>query len=83
MRLTAAAAAAAAVVYEYASTERLRRVRFSWYLGPSPRQSIVVWPRGDPPPADCASGAKQRRQTAVPPSNLSIVLLLLAVMDDT
>ena len=36
-------------------------MRFSWYLGPGPRQPTAVWPRRDVPPADCASGAKQRR----------------------
>ena len=60
-----------------------RRVRFSWSPGPSPRQPTVVWPRRDAPAANCASGAKQRRDTAVPPSNSSIVLLLLAVVDNT
>ena len=57
-------------------------VRFSWSLSPSPHQPIVVWPRRDVPPADRASGAKQRRYTAVSPSNSSIVLLLFAVVDN-
>ena len=39
------------------------RVRFSWSLSPSPRRPAVFWPRRDAPPADCASGAKQRRYT--------------------
>ena len=57
-------------------------MRFSWYLGPSPRQPTVVWPRRDAPPADRASGTKQRRYTAVSPSNPSIGMLLLAVVDN-
>ena len=40
-------------------------MRFSWSLGASPRQPTVVWSRRDTPPADRASGAKQRRCTAV------------------
>ena len=60
-----------------------RRPRFSWSLGPSPRQPTVAWPRRDTPPADGAWGTKQRRYTAVPPSNPWIVLLLLhAVVDN-
>ena len=81
MCLTAAAATGAtAVVYEYVSRRSARRVRFSWSLGPSPSQPTVVWPRREAPPADCASGAKQRRYSAVSPSNTLVVLLLLAVV---
>ena len=57
-------------------------MRFSWCLGPSPRQPTVVWPRRDAPTADCASGTKQRRYTALSPSNSSIVLLLLVCVDN-
>ena len=49
---------------------------------PSTRQPTVVWPRRDAPPADCPSGATQRRYSAVSPSNSSIVRLLLAVVDN-
>ena len=60
-----------------------RRVRFfSCSLGPSPRRLTLVWPRRDAPPADSASGAKQRRYAAVSPSNSSTVVLLLAVVDN-
>ena len=55
-------------------------MRFSWSLGPSPREPTVVWPRRDTPTADCVSGAKQRRHRAVSPSNSSIVLLLLLLL---
>ena len=58
------------------------RVRFSWYLGPSPHQATVVWPRRDATPAARGSGAKQRRYIAVSPSNSWIVLLLFAVVDN-
>ena len=67
MRLTAAAAA---VVYEYVSTDR---------CAPS---ALLLVSRPEPAPADCASGATQRRYPAVSPSNSSIVLLLLADVDN-
>ena len=59
-----------------------RRVRFPWSIGPSPRQPPVVWPRRDAPPADRASCARQRGCAAVWPSISSIVLRLLAVVDN-
>ena len=53
---------------------------------------LLLVSRPEPAPADCslategraarASGAKQRRYAAVSPSNLSIVLLLFAVVDN-
>ena len=58
-----------------------RRVRLRRSLGPGPRQLTAVWPRRDEPPADCTLGAKQRRYTAMSPSNSCTVLLLLAVVD--
>ena len=58
-------------------------MRSSWYLGPNPRQpTVTVWQRRDAPPADHASGAKQRRYTVVSPSNSSIVLLLFVVVEN-
>ena len=58
-------------------------MRFSWSLGPNPRQpTVVVWPGRDAPPADRASGAKQRRYTGVSPSNSTIVLLLFVVVEN-
>ena len=39
---------------------RCGRVRFSWSVGPSRRQTTVVWPRRDGPPTARASGPKQR-----------------------
>ena len=72
--------AAAAVGYDSVSTESC-----------APNAVILV-SRPEPVLADCslaregstvhASGAKQRRATAVSPSNSSIVLLLLAVVDN-
>ena len=57
-------------------------MRSSWSLGPSPRQPTVVWPPRDAPPADRASGTKQRPYTiVVSPFNISIVLLLLPVVE--
>ena len=77
-------AAAAAVESTSTYPQRdARRVRFfSCSLGPSPRRLTLVWPRRDAPPADSASGAKQRRYAAVSPSNSSTVVLLLAVVDN-
>ena len=51
-----------AVIYDTSTYPRraVRRVRFSWSLGPSPRQPTVVWRQRDAPTADCASGARQR-----------------------
>ena len=68
-------------VQVYASTER---------CVPS---ALLLASRPEPAPADCcslategraarASGSKQRRDTAVSPSNSSIVLLLFAVVDN-
>ena len=57
-------------------------MRFSWSLGSIPRQPTVVWLRRDAPPADCVSGAKQRRYKAAPPSDSLTVVLLLVVVDN-
>ena len=65
MCLTAAAAAAAAVVHEYASTETGAPSALLLVFRSEPRHPTVVWPGRDAPPADRASGAKQRRYTAV------------------
>ena len=71
------------LLYESTSTyarRGARRVCSCWSLGPGPLQRTAIWPRRDASPTDRASGARQRRYTAVSPSNSSIVLLLLLLL---